>query len=301
MGLASSVGSVVGGLITSGRKLPTMDLAPLFAEIDKAGADREKLIKQLPEDLKPLYAQYQESLGKAGTDLKESTTNIGQKLLEETKALYGPDSDAVKATLAALKQEDYSTLPGTLTNLKAQLAATGGLSRGGAGRAITEAVLTPAQAYSQQAANVMGQQLTTQQQNTQAALNKIASLDEATAQQLFGMSTTEATNILQYGREDLKNQLTDLINNINTVSGQKLGALGIAADVAFKNAQTRNAQQEAVTNALVNTGVDLASNYATSGLSNLMPGSSSAASPASVSQYGNVASSGTSFPGALTL
>lgn len=261
------LGSIVSGLINSGRDLPTIDLTAIFSTIDAAGAEREQLINALPAELKKKYDEYSASLKGAGEALKTSTTDIGQKLLEQTQGLYGPESPAVKATLDALRMNNYSTLPGTLTNLKAQLASTGGLARGGAGKAITEAVLAPAQQYGQQSANIMAQQLQTQQQQVQAAYNKIASLDDATAQQLFGMSTTEAANILQYGRDDLKTQLSDLINNIDTTTGQKLSAQGIAAQNAYQNAVTRNAQQNALTNDIVGTAVGLGESAITGGMS----------------------------------
>jgi hypothetical protein len=260
------LGSVISGLINSGRSLPTIDVAALFDSIAKAGTDQRRMINELPAELQPLYAQYQASLGKAGTTLQDTTKQIGQDLLTQTKANYDPNSAAVQATLAALKQQDYSTLPGTLNSLKANLAATGGLSTGGAGRALTSAILAPAAQYSQQAANTQAQQLNMQQQNVQQALNKIASLDDATAQQLFGMSTAEAANILQYGRSDLQGQLSQLINQSVNETNQTLSVQGIQANNAYQNAVTRNAQQNALTNDIVGTGVGAIQSGLTSGI-----------------------------------
>ncbi|SRR5260221_668410 len=278
MGLGSDLvgrdlGGVVSGLINSGGN-PTTDLAPLFAQIAASGVNERQMINMLPENLKPLYENYKASLGQTGTTLQTATTGIGQKLLDQTKALYNPESPAVQATLAALKQQDYSTLPGTLTNLRSQLAATGGLERGGAGKAITQAVLAPAAQYSQQAANVTGQQLQTQQTATQTALNKIASLDDETAQSLFGMNKEQALQILQYGRQDLRDKLTSLVNQSHSETDQKLGLLGYQANQGYKNAVADKAQQDAIVNGLVNTGVDLAGSYASGGLSNALPSSS---------------------------
>lgn len=258
MSMFGDVGSVVGGLINSGRGLPKIDISALLDTINKNKQANTDLIKNLPVELQPLYEEYKKSLGDAGTQLRADTTGIGQNLLEQTKALYDPNSAAVQATLAALRQQDYSTLPGTLNALRSQLAATGGLARGGASRAITEAVLAPAAQYSQQAANTEANQLNLQQTNVQAALNKIAQMDEQTAQDIFGMSKEQAANILQFGRQDLQNQLADLINTNNTAANATLGAQGVAANNAYQNAVTRNAQQAAVVNGLVNLGVDAA-------------------------------------------
>lgn len=259
MPLGSSIGSVVGGLISSGRKLPTIDMRELLATIRGNKEANAQMINMLPEQLRPKYAEYIKSLTGAGETLRGDTSRIGQNLLERTQGLYGPDSEAVKATLAGLKQQTYSTLPGTLDALRANLAATGGLARGGASRAITQAVLAPAAQFSQQSANVMGQQLQLQQQNVQSALNTIARLDDQTSQSLFGMSKEQASNILQFGRDDLKEQLSSLINNNNAATQATLGAQGISANQAYQNAVTRNAQQEAITRGLVDVGVQGAS------------------------------------------
>jgi hypothetical protein len=262
--LGADIGSVVSGLINSGGN-PTTDLAPLFAQIAASGQNERAMINQLPAQLQPLYAQYKASLGQTGANLQTATTDIGQNLLDKTQALYSPTGAPVQATLAALKQQDYSTQPGTLDALRAQLAATGGLQRGGAQSALTKAVLAPAAQYSQQAATVTGQQLDAQQSATQAAINKIAQLDDQTATQLFGMNKEQAMQILQYGRQDLQKQLSDLINQSNTETNQKLGLLGYQANQGYQNAVTDKAQQDAIVNGLVNTGVDAASMYALGG------------------------------------
>jgi len=298
MGLFDSAASVIGGLINNGRALPTVDIQPLLNTINANKNTNETLINQLPANLAPLMAAYQKALADAGVSLKSDTSAIGQKMLDQTKALYDPNSAAVQATLAALKQQDYSTLPGNIDALKANLAASGGLSRGGAARAITQATLAPAAAYSGQAATVEGQQLQAGQAAQQAAINKIAAMDDNVVQQLFGMSKEEATNILNTGRSDLKDQLAQLINNNNAATASTLGAEGVAANNAYQNAVTRNNQQAAITNGLVNLGVEGAATMFGGPAAGAAAG---AASPDTVSQYQNILNSGTSFPGALTL
>lgn len=248
-------GGVLAGLINGDRSQPTPDLAALFQTIASSGANERQLINQLPVDLQPLYAQYKASLGGAGDTLSSTNAGIGKTLTDKTAALYDPNGAAVQATLAALKQQDYSTMPGTLTALKSNLAATGGLSRGGAGRAITQAVLAPAAQYSQQAATVTGTALTAQQQANQAAINKVAALDESTAQSLFGMSKEQATTILTSGRQDLQQQLANLINQSNNQTTQTLNAEGIASNAGYNNAVANNSNQAAITNGLISTGV----------------------------------------------
>lgn len=300
MSMLGDAGSVIGGLINNGRSLPTVDISSLLSLINQNKAQNADLINNMPAELAPLYAAYTQSLNGAGTNLQTATDAAGNNLLSSTKALYDPNSAAVQATLAALKQQDYSTLPGTLNSLKSNLAATGGLGNGGATRAITSAVMAPAATYSQQAANVQGTQLQQQQTNVQTALNKIASMDDATAQSIFGMSKDQATTILNSGRQDLQQQLASLINNNNNAESQSLSAQGIAVNNGYQNAVTRNQQQAAVTNGLVNLGVDAGSSLV-GGSSGSPAAGAGSVSPDALNQYSNVSTSGTSFPTALSM
>lgn len=258
MGYAA-IASVLAGLLNGNRDLPTVDMGNILSSIQQNRQTNQSLINQLPEAMAPMYAAYGNSLTGAGTQLRADTTGIGQNLLDKTNSLYGPDSDAVKATLAGLKTSDYSTLPGTLNALKASLAATGGLERGGAAKALTAATLAPAQQFSAQSADVMGKQLMTQQSNVQAALNKIAAMDDATANSIFGMSKDQAANILQFGRNDLKDQLSQLINNNNAATAATSAAYGVGDNNAYQNAVTRGAQQTAIVNGLASAGAQGAS------------------------------------------
>lgn len=269
---AGPYGALIGGLfgagaglINSNRDIPSLDLAQLFSTIAASGQNERQLINSLPENLRPLYDQYKADLAATGQTLQTTNNDIGQTLTDKTAALYDPNGGAVQATLAALKQQDYSTIPGTLASLKANLAATGGLSRGGAGRAITQAVLAPAAQYSQQAATVQGQQLTAQQQANQAAINKVAALDESTAQSLFGMSKEQATTILTSGRQDLQAQLASLINQSRNETGQALAVQGVQANNGYQEAVANNANQAAITNGLMSTGASVVNALAAPG------------------------------------
>jgi hypothetical protein len=290
--LSSDIGSLLGGLINNGRSLPTMDVQNLLNAIQANQQGNNQLINQLPSQLQPLYAQYQAALNGAGNTLQNTVTGVGQNLLNSSTALYDPNSPAVQATLAALKTQDYSTLPGSINALKANLAGTGGLQRGGAARAITQATLAPAAQYGQQAANVQGQQLTAQQNATQQALNKIASMDDTTAQQLFGMSKDQATQILTSGRQDLQNQLTQLINSNNTATNQTLGVEGVQDTNGYNNALLRNQQQAAVVNGLTGLGVDAAGQIPGlfGGTSTGLPTGSDVTSPSYQQNSGAIAS-----------
>ena len=253
--LIGGIGGALGGLINSGRDLPTVDIGQLLNTINSAGQYQQGLINSLPANLQALIAPYVTSMNQAGQTLQTNVGNSGQDYLNKVSALYGPNSPAAQAAMAAFKQNAYATLPGTLNATKANLAATGGLGRGAASKAIAQAIQAPATAVSQNAANVTASQLSQQQQATQQALASINSMNDQVFQAQFGMSKDMATNILQTGRQDMKDQLAQLINQSNNQTNQLLGVEGIAANNGYQNAVTRNDQLANNTSNLINLGL----------------------------------------------
>lgn len=256
-----SLGGTISGLINSGRSLPTVDVSQLLNTINNTQSTNQGLINALPAELQQQIAAYQQQMTGAGNTLQSNVQNQGQDYLNQVSQLYGPNSPAAQAAMAAFKQQAYSTLPGTLNATKAAAAASGGLGRGGAAEMLGKAIQAPATAVSQNAANVTAQQLQAGQQATQQALATVNNMDDQMFNQLFGMSKDMATTILNSGRQDLKDQLSQLINSNNTAATQTLGVEGLAANNAYQNAVTRNQQLANNTSGLVNLGLNGISDY----------------------------------------
>ena len=254
MSLTGSAAGVVSGIINGGRSIPKPDLDKLFATIAAAGANQRNLINALPDSLKPLYEEYKASTNKASTDMKEGTSAIGDTLLKKTEANFGPE--ATRAALDAVKGEIYGELPGQQNAIRQTLAATGGFDRGSAGKALAAPVLQAAQKFATSAAAITAEQLKAKQQATQQALQTVTSMDSAALQAAFGMSKEQAQQILSGNRQDLKDQLTDLINQSNTETNQVLGVQGDAAMNEYRRQVAGNAKKDALTNGLVGLGAD---------------------------------------------
>lgn len=254
MALTGDAASVVAGIINSGRSIPKPDLDKLFATIKNAGESQRGLINSLPDDLKPLYDEYAKSTNQASSDLKTGTTAIGDQLKKETEANYGPE--ATRAALDAVKGDIYSELPGQQDAIREALAASGGFDRGTAGKQLAAPVLQAAQKYASAAATITAEQLKSKQQATQQAINTVASMDSQALQSAFGMSKEQATQILTGNRQDLKDQLTSLINQSNTETNQVLGVEGDVAMNNYRQQVAGNTQKDALVNGVANLGAD---------------------------------------------
>lgn len=260
MSLIDSAAGVVAGLINGKRGIPTPDLTALFKTIKEAGSKQRELINALPEQLKPLYEQYVSSNQATGDALKTGTSEIGDQLKKQTEANYGPE--ATRAALDAVKGDIYAELPGQQDAIRQALAATGGFDRGTAGKQLSAPILQAAQKYASAAANITADQLKAKQTATQQAINTIANMDSQALQSVFGMSKEQASQILTGNRQDLKDQLTDLINQSNNETGQMLSVQGAQVNNDYQKKVAETARKDAQTNAWVNLGADAVSSAA---------------------------------------
>lgn len=254
MGLLGSAAGVVSGLINGKRGIPTPDLTALFKTIKDSGTKQRELIKQLPDDLKPLWDDYIAANQATGQDLTTGTSAIGDELMKKTEANYGPE--ATRIALDGIKGDIYAELPGQQDAIRQALAATGGFDRGTASKQLSAPILQAAQKYASAAASITAEQLKTKQAATQQAINTIASMDNQALQAVFGMNKEQAVQILNGNRQDLKDQLTDLINQSNNETSQTLSVQGAQVNNEYQKKVAQNAQKSAMTNAWVNLGAD---------------------------------------------
>lgn len=284
MALADAVGGVIKGALGSG-PVGAPDLSQLFRTIDAAGANQRELINNLPANLQKLYADYKASNAAAGTGLQTATEALARGLTTGTAENYGPESEAVRAANDAAKRAIYANLPGQQAAIREALAATGGFDRGTAAKQLAAPVLQAGQQYSQAVLNNQAAQLKAKQDATQKALETVTSMGDDTAQKLFGMNTAQATAILNGNRQDLKDQLTDLINQSIRQTEQTLGVQGTDIQNQYNQKVAENAKKNAELGAWVDVGTNLVSAAAPGFLSGLNAGLVSA--PAGYSPGGS--------------
>lgn len=248
----AAVAGVVSNLLKKHANAP--DMSAMFREIDQAGENQRQIINALPAELKKQYDEYKSSNVATIGALQTGTTALGDKLKAETSALYGPNAPAVQAAIDASKTAIYAELPGQQAAIRQALAATGGFDRGTAGKQLAAPVLQAGQQYGQQVANITAQQLQQKQRAEQDAINTINSMDENTLRAVFGMNKDQALQLMTSNRQDLKDQMTDLVNQSANQTNQKLGAMGANITNQYAQKVREAAQANDLTNAWVNLG-----------------------------------------------
>lgn len=253
MSLGSSIAGVVSGALNKGG-VSAPDLSKLFATINSAGENQRELIAGLTPELQKQYAEYKAANDTTGQALQSGMQTNENRLLTQTQANFDPA--IAQAAEDAAKTKIYAAVPGQQDAVREALAATGGFDRGTAAKQLAAPVLQAAQATSQNVLNTEAQQLQAKQQATQAAITRISSLDEQTLTSLFGMNKQQATEILTGNRQDLKDQLTHLINQSVNQTNQTLGVQGAQIQNDYNVDVAKKAQQDAFNNSIVNLGVD---------------------------------------------
>ncbi len=254
MGFADAVGGVLSGVLDKG-PVSAPDLSGLFKTIDSAGVNQRDLINSLSPELQQQYAAYKAANAGAGTQLQTGTQALTGALQTQTAANYDPNAPAVRAAEDAAKTSIYANLPGQQAAIREALAASGGFDRGTAAKQLAAPVLQAGQQFSQQVANITSGQLQQKQAATQKALETVTSMNDQVLQSLFGMSQQQALQILNGNRQDLKDQLTSLVNQSVNQANQKLGVQGADITNKYNQAVAENAKANAETNAWINLGV----------------------------------------------
>src|SRR5271157_3965203 len=190
MAIGADIGSIVSGALSTGVSAP--DMTAIFQQIQNAGANQRQLIDALPAELQQQYAAYIASNGAASSALSTGTTALGQNLLAQTQANYGPNAPAVQAAIDAMKTQTYANVPGQQNAIREALAATGGFDRGTATKQLSAPVIQAAGQVGQGIQNITVSQLQQKQQATQQALNTINSMNDQVLQQQFGLSRDQA-------------------------------------------------------------------------------------------------------------
>jgi hypothetical protein len=261
MGIADGLTGVIRGALNQGG-VPTPDLTALFQTIDNAGENQRQLINNLPAEVQKQYADYKAANAAAGTALQTGTTALGQNLMAQTEANYDPNAPAVTAAEDAAKTAIYANIPGQQNAIRQALAATGGFDRGTAGKQLAAPVLQAGQQYGQKVADITASQLQQKQQATQQAINTINSMDNNVLQQQFGMSKDQALTLLNSNRQDLKDQMTELVNQSVTQTNQKLGVQSAQINNQYQADVAAKAQSDAMNNAWANVGSGVVSSMA---------------------------------------
>lgn len=169
---------------------------------------RRSLVEGAFTELPQFGQTFEKSQQEAGEQFADTSRQAAQNLASGLRNVESPDF--VRRQQAKSRELAFRDLPAAQQQIRESLAATGGLGRGVAVRALQQPVLQAQQTAADQAFQIeqgaAGRNIARQEQ----ALNQIFSTDAGIALQQLGIDQDVARTLLETGREDVLDRALQL-------------------------------------------------------------------------------------------
>lgn len=174
----------------------------LLQDILNRGADTQTSIIQSGFDrAAPLAGQFEQRRTQLGRAFEEGANQRAQQFAQGLQNIESPDF--VRQQQAKARELAFRNLPAAQQAIRENLAATGGLNRGVAIRALQQPVLQAAQQASDQGFQIQQQAAQRNIARQQQALDTIFNTGQGAALQRLGIDRETADVLLQTGRSDI--------------------------------------------------------------------------------------------------
>lgn len=230
-------------------------------------ARKEEQIKagfrQTPQIFKK-FEQRQQDVGQGFIDQSK------QRALDFGKQLEGIDtSDLVRQRQAKARELAFRDLPSVQQNIRESLAATGGLGRGAAIRALQAPVLQAAQTSADQSFAIQSAADEGNLLRRQQAVENMFNTTQGAALQKFGIDKDTAMLLLETGRADVLDRAAALAG----IEGQRTQGLLDIEQARQQSEMAKDAARRQRTAQLI-SGIGTLGGAAVGGLAGGLPGAS---------------------------
>jgi len=171
---------------------------------------QEQVIKGGFRELPQMSEQYEQRQKQAGQAFGEASRAAAQNLAQGLQNVESPDF--LRMQQAKSRELAFRDLPAAQQQIRESLAATGGLGRGVAVRALQQPVLQAQQTAADQGFALQEAAMGRDIQRREQALNQIYSTDQGVALQSLGIDQDIARTLLDTGRGDILNRAMQLAN-----------------------------------------------------------------------------------------
>lgn len=247
---AGLAGAGLAGSLFGNKNAPSVNYQPLIDQINASKQKQTDIASALPGQIQQNSNTYTAGINNALTNYQNSANTTAKNFLSS----IGSATDSQGKQLSdVLAQRVLSTTPQQQQALREGLAATGGLQRGAANKAFTDLATTQAQQIGQ------GQEAIVAQQNQARinALNTVQNMDESVIQNTLGVTKDQLLQVYNSGNQALINEANQLLGIEQTANNDLLGVTAGQINANLAQQQQNNAQQQALYNALLNSGTTL--------------------------------------------
>lgn len=239
-----------------GRKKPKIDYAAMNSIVDKGVKTQTGIAEKQFSDLSALNKPYEEKMTNLGKTYEEGVTGMGQEYLANLKQLGSEDELAAqKARVLAGKRVSQS-IPINQALIRQNLAATGNLRTGAAGRMLQQPVLDANRQLSEYGQELDIQNLQRQSARQEKGVDAMYSGKMGASLERLGLDKETFNTLLQNGRTDIISKSLQLLGISEKEISNLLGIQGIQANAELADTAAYNQGGASLLNAIM-TGIGM--------------------------------------------
>jgi len=187
-----------------GKKPKGIDTGMLQAILQQGLEKQKGTIEEGYSKLPALTQKFEDTSGRLGEEFQTGAMNRAQQYAQGLQQVESPD--LVRQQQAKAQELAFRNLPAAQQAIKENLAATGGLQRGAAIRALQAPVLQASQQASDMGFQIQEQAQLRNIARKEQALDTIFETGQGAALQKLGIDRGTASVLLNTGREDILNR-----------------------------------------------------------------------------------------------
>lgn len=236
-----SAGSALAGAFGKRKKPKAANVTPLLESIQQGAERQRQQVGTLRPALQPFTQKFQAGTEQALKSAQEAGRASSAKYLEDIGRTFDQTGDRFANTLSQRVMEQQ---PALNQQTREALAASGGLNRGSASRALVDVNRGLATDLARGQTDLALQQAQEKQNAIRGATEKIFNLDQDFVKTKLGVDRDTLATVFSTGREDLIREAMQLLGINENENAQKLDIqkFGINQDLArsASDAQGRN-------------------------------------------------------------
>jgi hypothetical protein len=261
-GVGAVAGGLAGGLMGKKKKKKGLDMAAVNATIQKGSKEQKDLIGQQFSDLQLQNQQYGKEREGLSASIEPAYSKIGDQLKAGYQGVGQAEQTAIGTKLGREQEIAARNIPLQQQLLREQLAATGNLRTGGAGKVLS----APVQEAAQQRSDLAAQLQAEAQSREASRLEKGAETEASLAKEAFttklGIDKDTMDTLLSLGRTDLIEKLSSLRGVSADETNAMLNMLGVQGNINMAESAADNASQQDIFSGLAGLGGTLAGSLA---------------------------------------
>lgn len=257
IGLGMQAASLASSVFGKKKKAKGPDIGYLTGQIKEGSEKARGLAGQEFQALQPLSGQYGTQMEQLGAGYEQKAKGLAEEYQKGLGQLGEADKTARDLSVALKTKEEMGSVPLQQQMLREQLAASGGLRTGAAGKILAQPTQQAAERVGQFGSQLDVENLARQSARQEQGVSALYQSQAGAALTKLGLDQTKLQTLLDAGRTDIISKYAKLAGIDEAELNAMLGLHGMAAQTEMANVAASNAQKQSVLDALSGFGGSL--------------------------------------------